>query len=91
MLNHDRQFQQMSARNEQQCRERIKKSIKTLGDIYYNFDSVYAWEALICISLTIKEIGFKTIDKDDIWRWFYSRKEIKDEAEKKGAEEKTLG
>lgn len=59
--------------NEKECRERLKKAIKVMGDVYFNFNDEDAHLAFVIFALAIDRIGLKSIKTDDLERWFNER------------------
>ena len=66
----------LNTRNEKECRERVKKAAKTLGDMVMWCDDKDVASALnesaALLAYAVKEMKFISFNLHDVMRWFRS-------------------
>ena len=70
------QAAKQAARVANECRERVKRAVKMLGEMYYFFGAEHARSAMLDIQDAVKECRFKEISSNDVFRWFESKEKV---------------
>lgn len=65
----------LNLNNDKECRERIKKAVHVLGDIYFQFDNRDALESFASLRRAMGDVKIVSIKNHDLWRWFNSRED----------------